>query len=173
VVRDGAGLIAVGSVDTDGVDLAQLLTSARSVAGASLVAAIDPVDPTTRADVIQLSDPSQCSRWPGRLVGCAVHGMAEVDQAWNAGCDYVVVDRRDRDAITCLAGTMGHTPSPVWFVAGCAAVSEVRQALSEGARRLWIDSRVGDQARAWSGEIRRVWAEDPAMNGMRRIEELL
>jgi len=165
MVYGGVGLIMV---DGNGDDVDLRLSAARQVIGSKLAGVMEPVDPQARADVIHLDSVDHVDAWPGRLVGLTVETIDEAYEAYESGCAYLVTEAR----LPLLTGHMvdmarAH-PDMVWFLAGCEDRAGLRQAIGQGARRVWIDN--GDRAliAQCSADLRRAWSADPDMSALRR-----
>ena len=157
----GAGMIAV-SAETQVDDY---LSAAREGVGRGLVAAVEPVDSDARADVIHMSQADHVGLWPTRLVGCEVSSLDQAYEGLRAGCAYLVADWRVPGLVTQVKGLALRHPELVWFVSGCATMEDLKDATSQGARRVWDpgEQNLGE----WSAYLRQIWRTDPTMNMFR------
>ncbi len=160
----GVGLLVASAPDPAGPPLgAQALAAARLVSGRMLVGAAEPLGPGADADVIQVGDAGRLGAWPGRITGCGVASLADIDACVAGGAGYIVVDASATILVDELA-RLAHTTDLVWFVSGVSSLADLDAAVRRGARRVWLSDGF-DRASDWANRLRAVWQADPAMRG--------
>ncbi|MDR0783322.1 MAG: hypothetical protein LBE83_06135, partial [Propionibacteriaceae bacterium] len=144
----GAGMIIV-----TGEWSAEHLSTGRSVAGNTLIAASEPAPPQTLADVVHLSSPSHASAWQSSILGVSITSYPEALVALEAGCKYVIAPSDDPLLFEGLA-RLEQTRQLTWFVDGCTTLDDLQRVIGAGAKRVVMKTNDPLEVTTWANTLR-------------------